>query len=85
MRVLHVIPSVSESSGGPSKAIVQMEQSLLARGVEVVTVTTNDDGNTRISQPLAGSVHSLAVPNRDFRHQLAFPALIPPTTALPAW
>ena len=48
MRVLHVIPSVSESSGGPSKAIVQMEQSLLARGVEVVTVTTNDDGNGKL-------------------------------------
>lgn len=48
MRVLHVIPSVSESSGGPSKAIVQIEQSLLARGVEVVTVTTNDDGNGKL-------------------------------------
>lgn len=45
MRVLHVIPSVSLSSGGPGKAIVQMEQALLARGVEVVTITTNDDGN----------------------------------------
>ncbi len=45
MRVLHVIPSVSDSSGGPGKAIVQMEQVLLARNVEVVTVTTNDDGN----------------------------------------
>ncbi len=48
MRVLHVIPSVSESSGGPSKAIVQMEQALLARGVEVVTVTTNDDGDGKL-------------------------------------
>jgi glycosyltransferase involved in cell wall biosynthesis len=44
MRVLHVIPSVSVSSGGPGKAIVQIEQTLAARGVEVVTVTTDDDG-----------------------------------------
>lgn len=48
MRVLHVIPSVSLSSGGPGKAIVQMEQALLARGVEVVTISTNDDGNGKL-------------------------------------
>lgn len=45
LRVLHVIPSVSQSSGGPSKAIGQMEQVLAASGVEVVTITTDDDGN----------------------------------------
>lgn len=44
MRVLHVIPSVSGSSGGPGKAIVQIEQTLSAKGVEVVTITTDDDG-----------------------------------------
>ncbi len=43
-RVLHVIPSVSASSGGPSKAIVQMERVLADSGVQVVTVTTDDDG-----------------------------------------
>ena len=48
MRVLHVIPSVSDSSGGPGKAIVQIEQALLARGIEVLTVTTNDDGNGKL-------------------------------------
>ncbi len=58
MRVLHVIPSVSESSGGPSKAIVQMEQALLARGVEVVTVTTNDDGKGKLLPVELEKVHS---------------------------
>lgn len=47
LRVLHVIPSVSRSSGGPSKAIGQMERVLAASGVEVVTVTTDDDGNAQ--------------------------------------
>lgn len=44
LRVLHVIPSVSHSSGGPSKAIGQMERVLAESGVEVVTATTDDDG-----------------------------------------
>jgi glycosyltransferase involved in cell wall biosynthesis len=47
MKVLHVIPSVSAVHGGPSRAIVDIERSLSARGVEVTTVTTNDDGDTR--------------------------------------
>ena len=47
MRVLHVIPSVSRADGGPSKAIGQMERVLASRGVEVVTVTTDDDGPGR--------------------------------------
>ena len=47
LRVLHVIPSVSASSGGPSKAIAQMEMALTALGVEVVTATTDDDGKGR--------------------------------------
>ncbi len=47
LRVLHVIPSVSASSGGPSKAIAQMEKALAALGVEVVTATTDDDGKGR--------------------------------------
>jgi glycosyltransferase involved in cell wall biosynthesis len=47
LRVLHVIPSVSAGSGGPSKAIAQMEQALSALGVEITTATTDDDGKGR--------------------------------------
>src|SRR5262245_6381151 len=47
MKVLHVIPSVSAVHGGPSRAIVDIERALAARGIEVTTVTTNDDGNSR--------------------------------------
>jgi len=41
MKVLHVIPSVSERSGGPATAIVPMCRALQALGVEVVLATTS--------------------------------------------
>ena len=41
MRVLHVIPSVSERSGGPGMAIVPMCRALQAQGIEVVLVATD--------------------------------------------
>lgn len=44
MRVLHVIPSLSASHGGPSQALPVMARSLAATGVEVDVVTTDDDG-----------------------------------------
>ncbi len=47
MRILQVIPSVSPVHGGPSRAIVDIERALTARGIEVTTVATNDDGNAR--------------------------------------
>jgi glycosyltransferase involved in cell wall biosynthesis len=47
MKVLHVIPSLSMAHGGPSRALVLMEQALLGEGVIVHTATTNDDGPGR--------------------------------------
>ena len=41
MRVLHVIPSVAERSGGPATAIVPMCRALKQEGVEVLLVSTN--------------------------------------------
>ena len=41
MRVLHVIPSVAERSGGPATAIVPMCRSLQQHGVEVLLITTD--------------------------------------------
>jgi glycosyltransferase involved in cell wall biosynthesis len=53
MKVLHVIPSVSMTQGGPSRAIVDIERALSARGMEVTTVTTDDDGDdARLDMPL---------------------------------
>ena len=42
MRVLHVIPSVSERSGGPATAIVPMCRALMRQGTEVQLVSTTD-------------------------------------------
>jgi glycosyltransferase involved in cell wall biosynthesis len=41
MKVLHVIPSVSERSGGPGHAIISMCRSLQEQGTEVVIATTD--------------------------------------------
>lgn len=48
MKVLQVISSVSPANGGPSSAIAGIERALHARGIEVTTVATNDDGAGRI-------------------------------------
>lgn len=42
MKVLHVIPSISERSGGPGRAIISMCRSLQEQGTEVVIATTDD-------------------------------------------
>ena len=41
IRVLHVIPSVAERSGGPATAIVPMCRALQQEGIEVLLVTTD--------------------------------------------
>ena len=41
MRVLHVIPSVSRQSGGPSQAILPMCRALRDKGVDVLLATTD--------------------------------------------
>lgn len=41
MRVLHVIPSVSERSGGPATAIVPMCRALREQGIDVFLATTS--------------------------------------------
>ena len=48
MKVLHVIPSVSEKSGGPAQAIFPMCRALIARGHEVCIATTRD-GLSRVN------------------------------------
>lgn len=44
MRVLHVIPSLAIGQGGPTVAMGVIERALLAEGIDVETVTTDDDG-----------------------------------------
>src|SRR5215218_7208616 len=42
MRVLHVIPSVSERSGGPATAIVPMCRAVMQQGIDVQLLSTTD-------------------------------------------
>ncbi|HEX5603694.1 MAG TPA: glycosyltransferase [Pyrinomonadaceae bacterium] len=42
MKILHVIPSVSERSGGPATAIVPMCRALMQQGIEVFLLSTTD-------------------------------------------
>jgi glycosyltransferase involved in cell wall biosynthesis len=48
VKVLHVIPSVAERSGGPAAAIVPMCKALQAEGIDVSLVTTSH-GLTRMN------------------------------------
>jgi glycosyltransferase involved in cell wall biosynthesis len=65
MRVLHVIPSVSERSGGPATAIIPMCRALMREGIEVLLVTT-DAGMAKSN----GDVFEYkGVPARLFRSQ----------------
>jgi glycosyltransferase involved in cell wall biosynthesis len=41
MRVLHVIPSVAERSGGPATAIIPMCRALMQQRIEVLLIATN--------------------------------------------
>ena len=50
LRVLHVIPSVSLSDGGPSRAMVLIERALAGAGVEVVTLTSDYDLGGEVSR-----------------------------------
>jgi glycosyltransferase involved in cell wall biosynthesis len=50
--VLQVMPSISPVHGGPSAAIAIIERALIAEGLSVETVTTDDDGpGRRLDKP----------------------------------
>ncbi len=48
MRVLHVIPSIAEISGGPGQAIAPLCEALQKQGTDVLLVTTNAELNGRL-------------------------------------
>lgn len=52
MKVLHVIPSLSELRGGPTFVLNKMMSGLSARGVGVDVACTDDDGKDRLKVPL---------------------------------
>jgi glycosyltransferase involved in cell wall biosynthesis len=52
MKVLHVIPSVAPSRGGPSFVIRTLTRGLAERGIETHVATTDDNGPSRLNVPL---------------------------------
>lgn len=57
MRILHVIPSLSPSQGGPSVALPAMARAVAALGAQVDVATTDDDGpNKRLEVSCGAAV-----------------------------
>lgn len=55
MKVLHVIPSLATSYGGPSLALINIKKALEMEGIKVSIVTTIDKGE--LAQEFSGSIH----------------------------
>lgn len=73
MNVLHVIPSLSVTQGGPSFALPLIERALAAQGVRVTVVTTDDDGPGRhLPVPLGRPVLVGGATRYYFRKQTEF-------------
>ena len=69
MKVLHVIPSISERSGGPGQAIISMCRSLQEQGTEVLIATT-DDGVSSSESQVSSSQAKLAHHSSLITHHL---------------
>ena len=73
LKILHVIPSLSPTQGGPSFALPLMARSLVRAGVTVDIATTDDDGpGARLSVPLGERIERDGSGVFHFRKQTEF-------------
>ena len=62
MKVLHVIPSLSPSLGGPTTVVLNLVKALLNNGVQAEIVTTNHNGSKSLDVPLYQKIEYERVP-----------------------
>ncbi|MBW4646735.1 MAG: glycosyltransferase [Goleter apudmare HA4340-LM2] len=62
MRVLHVIPSITQVRGGTSLAVLNMVKALRNNNVDAEIVTTNDDGDDLLNVSLQQRLEYQQVP-----------------------
>lgn len=72
LKVLHVIPSVAPSRGGPSVIIRTMTRGLSEAGLEVHIATTDDNGHGRLTVPHGVPLVQQGVTYWYFRRQTHF-------------
>jgi len=70
MRVLHVIPAIAMSYGGPSKAVFDTCRALRKAGIEAEIATTNADHNEDIDMPGEVPANVGGVPVYFFHRQM---------------
>ncbi|MBV6623070.1 MAG: glycosyltransferase [Rivularia sp. (in: Bacteria)] len=62
MKILHVIPSISPSLGGPTTVVLNLVKALLDNGIETEIVTTNHNGSKPLDVPLYQKIEYQGVP-----------------------
>lgn len=67
VKVLHVIPSVSDRHGGPGIAVQSFGHALRIVGEQVTLATTDDDGDFRLDVPLSSPVERAGITHYFFR------------------
>lgn len=67
LKVLHVIPSVAPSRGGPSKAVIEMVSALNELGVDAEIATTDDNAEKSLNVTLNTLISHQTVPLRFFK------------------